>query len=61
MLVKLLLTQGLKLHCTLLEGQVFLVCILGDLGGHVVPNDWVKARYKHETIGISLRASLKYK
>lgn len=47
--IKVLLAQGLELHCALLEGQTLFVCILGHLGCHVVANDWVEARDKHQT------------
>lgn len=49
-LVEVLLAQSLELHSTLLEGETLLVSVLGDLGGHVVANDGVKAGDKHERL-----------
>lgn len=45
--VKFLLAQSLELHCTLFERRTLLVSVLGNLGGHVVTNDWVQTCYKH--------------
>jgi hypothetical protein len=49
-LVKVLFAKSLELHGTLLQGKTLLVCVLGDLGGHVVSNDGVEAGDKHETV-----------
>lgn len=49
-LVKVLGANSVKLHGALLEGKTLLVCVLGDLGGHVVANDGVEAGDKHQTV-----------
>jgi hypothetical protein len=49
MLLKVLFTEGLELHRALLERNALLVCVLGDLGRHVVPDDRVQAGNKHQT------------
>jgi hypothetical protein len=48
--VEVLFTESLKLHSALLEGKTLLVSVLGDLAGHVVTDDGVKAGDKHERL-----------
>jgi hypothetical protein len=46
--VKVLFAKSLKLHSALLESKTLLVSVLGDLAGHVVADNGVKAGDKHE-------------
>lgn len=48
--VKLVLSQRLELHGTLLQRQTLLVGILGHFAGHIVANLGVEACYQHQTI-----------
>lgn len=59
-LVKLLRAQSLELHSTLLQGEVFLVGVLGHLGSHVISNDGVQAGHEHQTIS-RLALTIKWK
>lgn len=46
--IELIFGESLELHGALLEGKALLVSVLGDLGGHVVPNLGVEAGDEHE-------------
>ena len=47
--VKIFLTKGIKCHSTLFQSQPFLMCILGNLRSHIVPDDRIQACDEHKT------------
>lgn len=48
--IKFIRREGLELHGAVLESEALFVCVLGNLGGHVVADFGVEAGDKHETM-----------